>query len=256
MCLIVFALDFHKDYPLILAANRDEFYNRKSMKATFWEDAPGVLAGRDLKAGGTWLGVHESGKMAAITNYRDPKIEKEKAPTRGLLPLNYLRSELGPLGYLKKLQNDNGYEYNGFNLLTANLNSMYHYNNIDNKINKVDSGIHAVSNAFFNTPWPKAALVKQKLRHEIDKGFDAVSLLDMLYDTRKASDRELPSTGISLKWERDLSSIFINTNGYGTRSSTVVLFHKSKHVVFAERIYSPVSRIFKENITEFDIKSA
>ncbi len=256
MCLIVFARNFHKDYPLILAANRDEFYDRKSMKAAFWEDAPGVLAGRDLRAGGTWLGVHESGKISAITNYRNPRLEKANAPTRGLLPLNYLKGELGPLSYLKVLQKEEGAQYNGFNLLTYDQNNMFHYNNINNKINKIDAGIRAVSNAFLDTPWPKTELVKHKLLLEIEKGFDTNSLLNMMYDTQKAADPDLPTTGIALKLERELSPMFINTEKYGTCSSTVVLVHKSKRVFFAERIYSALSGIYKENKTEFDIKSS
>jgi len=254
MCLIVFAKDIHKDYPLIVAANRDEFYKRKSMKAAFWEDAPGVLAGRDMQAGGTWMGVHENGKFSAITNYRDPYNEKANAPTRGVLPLNYLKGELGPLGYLKKLQQGKGKEYNGFNLLTANQHGMFHYCNVNNKISRIDEGIHALSNAFLDTPWPKVKLAKEKLKDVIESSFDVTSLLDMMYDVRKASNNELPKTGVTLKLERELSPMFIKTPEYGTSSSSVVLIGKDQRVIFAERIYNPVTGICKEQKIEFDIK--
>jgi uncharacterized protein with NRDE domain len=254
MCLIVFARDFHQDYQLILAANRDEFYKRKSMKAAFWEDAPGVLAGRDMEAGGTWLGIHEDGKVSAITNYRDPNNIKTDAPTRGVLPLNYLKGDLGPLGYLKTLQNGSGQAYNGFNLLTANQHDMFHYCNVNNKINRIDQGIHALSNAVLDTPWPKVKLAKEKLKQEIKSGFDANSLLDMMYDIHKSPDSDLPQTGVSLKWERDLSPLFIKTPEYGTCSSSVILVGRDQHVVFAERIYSPMTGICKEQKFEFDIK--
>ncbi|MEM1137457.1 MAG: NRDE family protein [Bacteroidota bacterium] len=254
MCLIVFAWDAHKDYKLILAANRDEFYNRKSMKAAFWEDAPGVLAGRDLKAGGTWMGMHESGKIAAVTNYRDPSENKVHAPTRGVLPLNYLKGELGPLGYLKLLQREKGKRYNGFNLLTANQYGMFHYSNINNKINKIEKGIHGLSNATLDTPWPKVNNIKKKLAKEINDDFDEVSLLNLMFDIEKANDVDLPRTGVTLKWEKELSPIFIKTPEYGTCSTSVIMVGRDNRVIFSERIYSRTNGICKDQTLKFELK--
>ena len=256
MCLIVFAWDFHEEYKFILAANRDEDYKRKSMKATFWEDAPGLLAGRDLQAGGTWLGVHENWKISAITNYRNPKIIKPNAPTRGHLPLNFLKNNYDPLDYMKLLQQDEGSKYNGFNLLTGNQDGIFHYNNINNKINKIEKGIHGLSNATIDTPWPKVKKAKSKLDETLAYGFDEISLLEMMYDIEKASDYELPKTGVTLKWEKDLSPMFIKTPEYGTRSSSVILIDRSNKLTFAERIYSNVTGICKDQTLKFELKSS
>lgn len=254
MCLIVFAWDFHEEYKLVLAANRDEEYKRKSMKVTFWEDAPGIVAGRDLQAGGTWMGIHENWKFSAITNFRNPKLVKPNAPTRGFLPLNYLRSQSDPLAYLKLLQQNDGEKYNGFNLLTGDQDGLYHYNNVNNKITKVERGVHALSNATLDTSWPKVDRAKEKLKRELSYGFDELSLLEMMYDIEKAPDGDLPKTGVTLKWEKELSPMFIKTPEYGTVSSSVLLVDRANRVTFAERTYSKATGICKDQTLKFELK--
>ncbi len=252
MCLITFAWDTDPDYKLILAANRDEFYNRPSTKAGFWEDAPGILAGRDLKAGGTWLGLTKTGKFSAITNYRNPFKVKENAPTRGLLPLSYLKGTTGPLGYLKALK-DESWQYNGFNLLVGTIDAMYHYSNVEDKINPLKPGIYGLSNALLNTKWPKVEKAKERLKQTIEADWDSQVILDMMYDLEKAKDSDLPKTGVTLKWERELSPMFIKTPHYGTCNTSVLLLKRNGHMKFVERSYSPLSGIIKEQKYEFDV---
>ncbi|WP_347550213.1 NRDE family protein [Pseudalkalibacillus hwajinpoensis] len=235
MCLIAVALHAHENYPFVLIANRDEFYERPTKQAHFWEDIPELLAGRDLKSMGTWLGVTKKGKIAALTNYREPA-EDTKEKSRGELTADFLKSEQSAETYLTKVGNK-GDEYNGFNLLVGKFNELYYYSNRQNEIISMDDGVHAVSNHLMNTSWPKVDFIKEGLSHYLShhEEFDINELLQLLKRAEPAPDDQLPNTGVPLEWERMLSPIFISSKLYGTRTQTVITISKEGNVTFAEK---------------------
>lgn len=234
MCLIVFAHQHHPDYPLVFAANRDESYERPTAPAEFWEDAPHVLAGRDKKAGGTWMGVTRKGHWGAITNVRDEVDRRPDAPSRGHLVADYLREEPQPDSYLEQVA-DRADQYNGFNLLVGTPEDVHYFSNRENDIHVVSPGIHGISNARLNTSWPKVKRGKEGLASILDGDITADRLLELLDDRQTAPDEQLPDTGVGQELERQLSPIFINGSEYGTRASTVLLLDRSGQVTFVER---------------------
>ncbi|WP_244813489.1 NRDE family protein [Caballeronia sp. Lep1P3] len=236
MCLIVF--DWQPDAQsdagvhdgralLTLSANRDEFFRRDADPMHWWTDAPGVLAGRDLAGGGTWLGVSRDGRFAALTNYRAPADMRADAPTRGTLVSGYLAGErIAPLDYLRRVA-ENGHRYNGFNLLCGDFTRRelgWYGNRADAPPALLDAGVHGLSNSLLNTPWPKLVAQRDALADLIHARehppLDV--LIDTLRDPRMADDASLPSTGISVERERVLSAAFIETPEYGTRSTTAL----------------------------------
>lgn len=250
MCLISFAYKVHPLYKLVLVANRDEFYERPTRKAQFWkkEKHPNLLAGKDLKANGTWLGITTSGKWGALTNYRDPTKIRENPPSRGNLVLNYLIQNTNPSTYLNEIRS-NSTQFNGFNLLVGTLDALFHYSNIENKITQVTPGIHGVSNALFNTSWPKLDEAKKAL-HDVIKHqtLNTAALFDILKNEQKPPVGQLPKTGIPMEWEKAVSSIFIKTENYGTRCSTVLLIDNNNLGTFIEHRYEPnTGSILEEN---------
>ena len=238
MCLILFAWKTHPAYPLILAANRDEFTERPSAPAAFWDDAPDLLAGRDLKAGGTWLGITRSGRLAAVTNYRDPASLKKEAPSRGQLVSDYLRGGESPEEYLQRLAPRAG-RYNGFSLLVGDRSKLLCYSNRGEMV-RPEPGIHGMSNRLLDTPWPKVAEGKKALSAllQAEKGVPPEALFSLLADRTPPPDDRLPDTGVGLAWERLLSPLFIESPAYGTRSSTVLLIDRNGGVNFIERVFN------------------
>ena len=237
MCLITFAYNVHPSYRLILAANRDEFYERPSSSADFWNDHPDVLAGRDLKNGGTWLGITKNGKFSAVTNYRDPSTLKSGAPSRGKLARDYLTGHHNIANYLQKIS-AKADQYNGFNLLLGDEHDVFVFSSRGEK-QKLKPGIYGLSNHLLNSPWPKVVRSRRMLKTALEKKGDDLeeALFDLLADRRVPPDDKLPSTGIGLEWERLLSSIFIESPIYGTRSSTVVLIGKNRRIRFVEKVF-------------------
>jgi len=237
MCLILFAYKVHPAYPLILAANRDEFYERPSTPADFWSRHPQVLAGIDLKEKGTWLGVTKGGKFAAITNYRDPASWKEAAPSRGGLVSGYLTGSLPAETYLKRLS-ARAARYNGFNLLLGDTRDIFVYSN-RGSLQKITPGIYGLSNRLLDTPWPKVRRGKKLLKAALDKKGAELeeALFGLLADRRVPPDDQLPETGVNLEWERMLSPMFIASPVYGTRSSTILLIGRNKRIKFMEKVY-------------------
>ena len=250
MCLITFSYKAHPNFKLIVAANRDEFYKRPTRAAQFWEEEqlPNILAGKDLKANGTWMGVSKSGKWGALTNYRDPSNIKENAPTRGDLVLDFLKSNDSEPIYLQKVQ-ETAQDYNGFNLLIGSKDSLYHFSNENNLITEVKPGIHGVSNALLDTNWPKLDRAKKELKEVTSKAsFSKEDLFSILKNSETAPDDKLPSTGIPYEWEKAVSSIFIKTENYGTLCSTLLLVDYDGNAEFTERRYdSSTSEIIEEN---------
>ncbi len=237
MCLIFVAVEAHPKYRLIIAANRDEFYDRPSAPASFWSDAPWLLAGRDLRAGGTWLGVTRNGRFAALTNYRDPESNRVTAPSRGHLVSDFLLGAMESADYLAHLC-PNAHQYNGFNLLAGQGADLHCYSSSTGEIQSLEPGIHGLSNHLMDTPWPKVKKGKQSLQLLLaEKDVCPEDLFRLLHDNEAAPDESLPDTGVGLALERMLSPVFINSPDYGTRSSTVLLMEQSGRVTFVEKSF-------------------
>lgn len=236
MCLIAFAYHAHPRYPLVLAANRDEFTDRPAEPARFWPDAPNILAGRDLRAGGTWLGITRDARFAAITNYRDLHRPPTGGPSRGQLVRNALD---------RAIDTRNTADYEGFNLLYGPLHALRYHNNIEPTDAPVSPGIHALSNHFLDTPWPKVQRAKTQLAHVLStpEADWTDGLFALLADDSAAPDAQLPATGLPVAMERAVSSIFIRTAGYGTRCSTVILVGVDGTVQFEERTHPAGTRM-------------
>lgn len=257
MCLLVFSYKQHPVYELIFATNRDEFYGRATRAAQFWDEEPSVLAGKDLQAGGTWLGVTKEGKFSALTNYRDPSLQKEDPPSRGHLVLNFLKGDQNPEQYLQDVDN-NANQYNGFNLLAGNLaeGSLMYYSNQQQELKNLDAGLYGLSNKLLDTPWPKVQIAKEELRKITGKeDFSEEALFDLLKNYERAPEDQLPETGIPKELERAVSPIFIKTENYGTRNSTVILVDKNGNITFEERRYKSGTQIVEDtNRYEFQLE--
>jgi len=255
MCLIFLALNQHPTYKLIVAANRDEFYTRKTAVANFWEDYPTILGGRDLEASGTWMAITKNGKIGLVTNYRDPANIDPNAPSRGQLVLDFLVNGDTPEAYLNKVS-QRAVRYNGFNLLTGYPDELWYLSNYGNGLQKLQSGIYGLSNHLLDTPWPKVHRGKEKFSNAIkDSVVEPERLFELLYDEQRAEDQALPNTGIGLERERALSSMFIKTNGYGTRCSTVILVSHDNQVLFSERVYDLDTFAHQTNRVQFTISN-
>jgi uncharacterized protein with NRDE domain len=232
MCLILVAWQAHADYPLVLAANRDEFHARASAPVAWWRE-PNILAGRDLAAGGTWLGVARDGRFAALTNYRDPGMAQRDAPSRGELVPATLASMLPAQLRLQQLRRTGG-NYNGFNLIFSDGERLAVFESLAGDGRLLSPGVYGLSNHLLDTPWPKVRNAKCALGAAMTRLPDQQPLLELLRDERRADDAQLPRTGVSLDWERLLSSAFIRAPGYGTRSSSILLIDRHGGVRFNE----------------------
>ncbi len=224
MCLILLAYDAHPLYRLILAANRDEFFSRPTAPAAFRDDSPQILAGRDLKEGGTWLGLTRTGRIAAITNYRDPRSERKDAPSRGGLVSGFLAGAMSVEEYLAFLKSE-GTNFNGFNLIFGDMKQLCWFSNRGSEPQLLQPGIHGLSNRLLDTPWPKVSRGKEDLEHIVAEGknIEPDALFAILADRTIPPDDLLPDTGVGIELERVLSPRFISAPAYGTRSSTIIL---------------------------------
>ncbi|MDY6903835.1 MAG: NRDE family protein [Thermodesulfobacteriota bacterium] len=239
MCLIFIAYRYVPGYPLIIAGNRDEFYDRPTAPLDFWPEHPHVAGGVDKQAGGTWLGITREGKFAAITNFRDPGALCSGTPSRGALVRNYLIGNQQPAGYLETIS-ENADQYNGFNLIAGDKTGIFYYSNMEGQVRSIPAGLHGLSNHLLNTPWPKVTKGKQAMDRVLQKeplGVEAI--LQVLQDTTRPPDTDLPDTGVGLAWERMLSPMFIESEIYGTRSSSVILMDDEGQVNFTERTFAP-----------------
>lgn len=237
MCLILFAYKVHPKNKLIVAANRDEFYERPTAPAHFWEDHPHILAGRDLRKLGTWMGVTRNGRFAALTNYRDPNEVTEGKRSRGDLVADFLKGSASPADFMNRASAHRS-SYPGYNLLAGNLEELLYYSNVEDRVELLQPGIYGVSNHVLDTEWPKVKKGKEGLSALLDnaEGNLAENLFTLLRNADPAPDDRLPKTGVSLEWERILSPLFIKSDGYGTRSSTVLLMSKDE-IFYKERVH-------------------
>jgi len=251
MCLIFFSIRQHPRYKLVVAANRDEFYQRKTAPASFWKDQPNVLGGRDLEASGTWLGITKAGRLSLVTNYRDLKNLKQQAPSRGALVSDFLTGDEHAESYLKQVS-EKASAYNGFNLLTGNVDDLWYFSNYQNDIKQLGSSLYGLSNALLDTPWPKVAHGKAEVaRHLQHDEIKPNTLFQLLLNEDRAPDQNLPDTGVGIERERMLSSMFIKSPNYGTRCSTVILVDYNNHVLFSERVYNLETFEFATRTFEF-----
>jgi uncharacterized protein with NRDE domain len=254
MCLILFSYRTHPSFKLILAANRDEFYARPSEPPAFWKEAPNLLSGRDLVAGGAWLGITRSGRLAAITNYRNPASVMKNAPSRGKLVRDYLMGEEPPLEYLLQVQRE-AEKYNGFNLLIGDTEALFWYSNRSGSPLEISPGIYGISNRLLDTDWPKVVRGKELLVPIFSESNPSPEeLFRVLRDETAAPDGMLPSTGVTLELERMLSPIFIRSPAYGTRSSTLLFIGNDDHVVFLDRTFNSDPDHAEERRFEFPLK--
>ncbi|MEN3365718.1 MAG: hypothetical protein V7606_2992 [Burkholderiales bacterium] len=237
MCLIVFAWQVVPGVPLVAAGNRDEFYERPATPAGWWDDHPQVYAGRDLRGGGTWMGVTRDGRFAAITNIRAPSEKRADAPTRGALVANFLTGQTSAEDYIAEISS-RAHLYNGFNLLIGDDRSLIWYSNgTDDERNgrPLAPGIYGLSNGSLDAPWPKVVRTKAQFASLLCQGAPEAAYFEMLTDTTRAPDCRLPSTGVSVERERILSAVCIESPDYGTRASTVVRLYPGEAGVLNER---------------------
>ncbi len=253
MCLIFLALNQHPTYKLIVAANRDEFYARKTAPIHFWNNHPEIIGGRDLEASGTWMAMNKNGKISLVTNYRDPANINPKAPSRGRLVSDYLMNKETPSEYLGSLQ-PIAKQYNGFNLLVGSAEELWYLSNYKEGIQKLDNAVYGLSNHLLDTPWPKVERGKGKFKEVISSDLlEPDRLFDFLRDERVANDDQLPNTGVGKERELALSAMFIKMQGYGTRCSTVVLIDKKNCVSYSERVYNVETFEYKTQYFDFEI---
>ncbi|MCU0420573.1 MAG: NRDE family protein [Cyclobacteriaceae bacterium] len=255
MCLIFLSLRQNPQYPLVIVANRDEFYARHTAPADFWQDSPHVLAGRDLEAGGTWMGVAKSGRLALVTNYRDPNHINPHAPSRGHLVADFLQQPVTPDQYVAAVEKKKSL-YNGFNLIVGDANGLSYLSNYGRGTERLSPGFYGLSNHLLDTPWPKVqrgkTVLQERVLHEV---MPTQQLLDAMADEAVASDADLPDTGIGLERERALSAMFIKTPNYGTRCSTVVTLDRHRVLTFTERVFDVRTFAYETRTFSFSIES-
>ncbi|HZX30986.1 MAG TPA: NRDE family protein [Rhodocyclaceae bacterium] len=235
MCLIVVGWRVHPDFPLVVAANRDEFYARPSAAAGRWPDDPRVLGGRDLEAGGTWLGMTESGRFAAVTNVREPAMPKG-ARSRGELTKGFLQGIESAGEYAANIDDK---AYSGFNLLVGDGETLWYASNRDGATRALLPGVYGLSNHLLDTPWPKLVTARQRFAAALQSLPATEDFFAILADDQIVPDEHLPQTGVALEWERRLSAIFVRSENYGTRASTVLTRDSGGTIRLEERSFGP-----------------
>lgn len=260
MCILFIAINQHPDYPLVIAANRDEFHARQTQAMHWWQDtnplaAKGLLAGKDLEANGTWLGVTDSGQFAALTNYRQLPLKQGEFQSRGALPLKALSESTNNI---EKYLNDHADNYQGFNLLYGNAQNLVCFDSIKQKFTPISTGFHSVCNGSLDDVWPKMAKGEQALERYIreHKTLSHEALFALLQDTETAPEALLPNTGIGLEWEKMLSAIFIKSESYGTRSSCVLTQSNTGEIKVSEQIYSTAGHCINKQSFNWQLKHA
>ncbi|HST59123.1 MAG TPA: NRDE family protein [Longimicrobium sp.] len=260
MCLIAVAYEAHPTLRLVVAANRDEAYARPAAPADWWADAPDLLAGRDLREGGTWMGVTRAGRFAAVTNFRDPGFAQlANAPSRGALVADFLRGGTDAEAYARALAARMA-AYNGFNLLVGDAGGLFYLSNRAEGVRRLEPGVYGLSNHLLDTPWPKTVRARQAMVDAlaaVDGSADGweSGLWEMLGNRVVAADDELPDTGVGTEFERMLSPPFIRSDAYGTRASTVLTITTDGDVRLAERSITPGQDAWTEARHAFRIES-
>lgn len=244
MCLIVVGWHVHPDYPLIVAANRDEFYARPTASAARWPDDNSIMGGIDLEAGGTWLGISESGRFSAVTNVREPGMP-QGSQSRGALPRDFLRSTVSALTFARQISHD---AYSGFNLLLSDGDSLVYCSNRSSPPRLLSPGIYGLSNHLLDSPWPKLLKARQAFAEALRQHPDEIALFELLADQQIFGDDVLPKTGVPLEWERLLSAIFVSSENYGTRASTVLWRSNDGHIRLHEKCHGPNGQALQSSV--------
>ena len=257
MCLLIFAHQASPSYPLVVAANRDEFHARPTAESDFWVEHPELLAGKDLEQGGTWMGATRSGRFAAITNYRDPSRTVPAPRSRGELPLQYLTGTQGPLAYLHRVAAQAG-EYAGFNLLLGDRDSLWYFTNSLPSAERIplrlQPGIYGLSNARLDTPWPKVELGKAKLQNVLaGKSVSHDALSTVVGDQQLADSGALRQHGLESGMDQLLSAQFIVTGRYGTRSSTTLWIDNQGRASWRELSFNELGEIRKVQEKQYSL---
>lgn len=256
MCIIFIITNKHPDFPIIIAANRDEYYSRPTASAHFWPDVQ-ILAGKDLLAGGTWLGVNRQGYFAAVTNYRQTELSVP-SQSRGLLVTHFLTGNHDFTEYFHRLSTTT-HDYAGYNCVFGQLSpensQIMYFSNRAEKSASLNSGIYGLSNALLDTPWPKVITGKMHIETLLAHAFDIEEWLQALRDSQGAEDEDLPDTGLTMATERMLAPIFIQGENYGTRSSTVITVSHTGILSFYERTYTAGGTCIQNQQFSFEIKA-
>ena len=244
MCLIVFGWQVHPEFPLVVAANRDEFFARPTRPAGHWPDYPQVMGGLDLLAGGTWLGISQTGRFAAITNVREPQMPPGRQ-SRGALTRNFLISDLSATAYAKGIERN---DYAGYNLLLGDGQSLVYCSNRTPAPQVLPAGVYGLSNHVLDSEWPKLVKARQQFSVALESLPDKAGFFELLSDRSIAADQDLPNTGVALEWERLLSAVFVQSEDYGTRASTVVLQDNKGMIKLSERSFGPGGELLQASV--------
>ena len=255
MCLILFAWQAHPRYELVLAANRDEFHQRPTAGAEFWRDDPGILAGRDLQAGGTWMGVGKDGRFAALTNYREPQAPGTAAErSRGCLVKDYLGGDDLPLAAASRIQGA-GQAYDGFNLLLGQPGQLVYVSNREKGVAGIEPGVHGLSNHLLDTDWPKVHAGRERLENLVSaEDFHADDLFDLMTDRGRIGGAWPGGVSHHLAPEELMHHYFIRSPVYGTRCTTVLLLQRDGTVRFEERRFAPDGSVSGVSVFEFEVR--
>jgi uncharacterized protein with NRDE domain len=253
VCLLVVAWQCTPGYRLVLAGNRDEFHDRPAAAAGWWDEA--TLGGRDLRAGGSWLGAQRSGRFAVVTNYREPLEEGRGPRSRGELVTAYLAGSDSPESFAHSLS-ARGRHYGGFNLLIGSPDALVYVSNRDRGPETLAPGVYGLSNHLLDTLWPKLRRTRQRFEALLPAGAPTTELLQILADREPAADGDLPETGIGPEWERLLSAPFIVSPRYGTRCSTVIRLTEDGEMDFTERRFDASGDCTGESSFAFPIRRA
>jgi uncharacterized protein with NRDE domain len=244
MCLIVFGWQAHPEYPLVVAANRDEFHDRPTRTASRWSDHPQVIGGIDLQAGGTWLGIADSGRFAAVTNVREPKMVPG-VHSRGALTRNFLISDQSAETYAKEIK---GNDYAGYNLLLGDGKSLVYCSNRANEPKVLPPGVYGLSNHLLDSAWPKLIKAREQFSTALRQAPNEAAFFELLSDQAIVDDASLPNTGVPLEWERLLSAVFVQSKNYGTRASTVVMQQNHGQMTLSERSYGAEGNLLQSSV--------
>jgi len=262
MCILFFAIKQHPKFQVIICANRDEFHQRPTQSMHWWPKnnllagdlstsnllTTNVLAGKDLLAGGTWLGLNKKGRFSALTNFRQPDLIDNNKQSRGELVLQALAHQDEEM--TKKLARSSN-DYNGFNLVFGQLNKLTCFDSISQRKQVLSSGVHSLCNGALDDIWPKMALGQAKLSDAItDHPLDIEQLFKLMKNTQQAQSEHLPKTGLPLNWEQLLSSIFIISPEYGTRTTNIITLDNEGKISVYDRRYNNQGDVVKEQSFE------
>jgi uncharacterized protein with NRDE domain len=257
MCLMIFAHQVAAGYPLLVAANRDEFHARPTAVSDFWATYPALLAGRDLLQGGTWMGVTRTGRFAAVTNFRDPARTAAAPRSRGELPLAYLAGALAPESFLGAIAT-RAHDYAGFNLLVGDRDSLWFFSNSDGQTARcLAPGVYGLSNARLDSLWPKVALGKSRMQSLLQVGsISHGALATVVADRRLADQHALSGQELDSDMDSTLSAQFIVTDTYGTRSSTTLWIDHRWHASWRELSFDQQGALRAQQLREFALSAA